>query len=82
MNWYPVAGQVHNSFDDVTVLANDGFDHNRVTALEPWPTASARPFSAEYVAGHLCRTYDKDVEACFGEAQRPHGRRDRRHGPP
>ena len=69
VNWYDVSGQVSNTFDDVCVLANEGFDHNRVTALEPWPTAEARPFSAEYVAGHLCRTYDKDVEACFGEAK-------------
>jgi DNA-directed RNA polymerase subunit RPC12/RpoP len=73
VNWYDVAGQVANRFDDVTVLANDGFDHNKVTALEPWPTSSAKPFSGEYVAGHLCRTYDHDVEECFGEA---HGRMD------
>jgi predicted RNA-binding Zn-ribbon protein involved in translation (DUF1610 family) len=69
VNWYDVSGQVANSFDDVTVLANEGFDRNRVTALEPWPTQEAKPFSAEYIAGHLCRTYDKDVEACFGEAK-------------
>lgn len=68
-NWYPVSGEVANDFDDVTVLANDGFERNRVAALEPWPTAQAKPFSAEYIAGHLCRTYDRDVEACFGEAK-------------
>ncbi len=64
-----MSGRVHNSFDDVAVLANTGFDHGKVTALEPWPTQEARPFSAEYIAGHLCRTYDKDVEACLGEAR-------------
>ena len=69
VRWYDVNGQVHNSFDDVAVLANTGFDHDKVTALEPWPTQEARPFSAEYVAGHLSRTYDKDVEGCFGEAR-------------
>lgn len=69
VNWYDVSGEVHNSFDDVAVLANTGFDHGKVTALEPWPTPEARPFSAEYIAGHLCRTYDKDVEACLGEAR-------------
>ncbi len=69
VNWYPASGEVHNSFDDVAVLANTGFDHDKVTALEPWPTPQARPFSAEYIAGHLCRTYDKDVEACLGEAR-------------
>jgi DNA-directed RNA polymerase subunit RPC12/RpoP len=69
VNWYPASGEVHNSFDDIAVLANTGFDHGKVTALEPWPTQQARPFSAEYIAGHLCRTYDRDVEACLGEAR-------------
>ena len=69
VNWYPASGEVHNSFDDVAVLANTGFDHDKVSALEPWPTQQARPFSAEYIAGHLCRTYDKDVEGCLGEAR-------------
>jgi predicted RNA-binding Zn-ribbon protein involved in translation (DUF1610 family) len=68
VNWTSVSGQVEDVFDDMCVLANDGFDHAKVTALEPWPTDQAKPFSAEYVAGHLCRTYDHDVEACFGEA--------------
>jgi predicted RNA-binding Zn-ribbon protein involved in translation (DUF1610 family) len=69
VNWYNVSGEVHNAFDDVAVLANDGFDRDKVTALEPWPTQQAKPFSAEYVAGHLSRTYDRDVEACLGEAR-------------
>jgi len=69
VNWYDVSGEVHNAFDDVAVLANDGLDRDKVTALEPWPTQQAKPFSAEYVAGHLSRTYDKDVEACLVEAR-------------
>src|SRR5699024_10125489 len=68
-DWTYVAGQVANSFDDVTVLANTGFDARRVKALEPWPTQDAKPFSPEFVAGHLSRTYDRDVEACFPEAK-------------
>ena len=67
--WRPVSGEVRNSFDDITVFANDGFDRNRIRKLEPWPTQSARPFSQEYVAGHLSRTYDHDAEACYPEAK-------------
>ncbi len=67
--WYPASGVVDNSFDDLPVLANDGFDPTRVRALEPWPTKDALPYRGEYVAGHLCRTYDRDAEACFPEAQ-------------
>lgn len=68
-DWTPVSGEVRNSFDDVTVLANDGFDQRRVKALEPWPTQQAKAFSPEYVAGHLSRTYDRDVEGCFPQAK-------------
>ncbi len=67
-NWTPVRGSVRNSFDDVTVFANDGFERGRVAKLEPWPTEQAKPYSAEYVAGHLCRTYDHDVEECLSTA--------------
>lgn len=67
-DWTNVSGQVHNSFDDITVFANEGFERNRIAKLEPWPTNTAKPYSAEFVAGHLCRTYDHDVEECMTEA--------------
>ncbi len=67
-NWSSVSGQVNNSFDDITVFANEGFERKRIAKLEPWPTASSKPYSAEYAAGHLCRTYDNDVEECLPEA--------------
>ena len=66
--WYHVNGTVSNSFDDVPVLANTGFEKSRIDKLEPWPTADAKPYSPEYVAGHLARTYDDDVEVCLAEA--------------
>jgi hypothetical protein len=66
--WTPTRGSVRNSFDDITVFANEGFEKQRVAKLEPWPTEQSKPYSAEYVAGHLCRTYDHDVEECMAEA--------------
>jgi predicted RNA-binding Zn-ribbon protein involved in translation (DUF1610 family) len=69
VRWRNVSGQVQNSFDDIAVCANTGLDRKHVAALEPWPTQGAKPFSAEYVAGHLCRTYDHDVDQSFGEAR-------------
>jgi hypothetical protein len=68
VRWRSAAGEVHDSFDDVPVFANQGFDRNRVAELEPWPTERAEPYSAEYVAGHLSRTYDHDVEECLPTA--------------
>lgn len=69
IRWRNASGRVHNSFDDIVVHANEGLNRDHVSALEPWPTQQAQPFSAEYVAGHLCRTYDRDVEQCFGDAK-------------
>jgi DNA-directed RNA polymerase subunit RPC12/RpoP len=67
--WRNVSGNVHNSFDDVAVAANDGLDEGHLQALEPWPMDQVQPFSPEFVAGHLSRTYDHDVEACHAIAQ-------------
>lgn len=70
-NWYRVSGQVHNNFADLPVLANDSENLNRkrIKELEPWPVDQARAYSGEFVAGHLCRTYDKDAEQALPEAQ-------------
>lgn len=70
IRWSYAAGRVHNRFDDMPVLANTGLDQHKVAALEPWPTQQARPYSAEYVAGHLSRTYDRTAEDCFAQAKR------------
>lgn len=67
--WSHASGTVTDLFDDLAVLANTGFDVDKIRKLEPWPTAEAKPFSPQYVAGHLCRTYDNDVEQCFPEAK-------------
>jgi DNA-directed RNA polymerase subunit RPC12/RpoP len=64
-DWTYVSGRVSNTFDDLPVLANTGLDEQKVAALEPWPTEHVRPFSAEYIAGHLSRTYDRTVEQAF-----------------
>lgn len=66
--WTSVRGTVTNGFDDIPILANEGFEKARIDKLEPWPTQTAKPYSAEYAAGHLARTYDHDVEECLGEA--------------
>ena len=70
-DWYPAAGTVENSFTDVTGSANTGLDQRKVQALEPWPMALARPYSPEFVAGHLSRTYDADAGQVFQGEVRP-----------
>lgn len=68
-DWTNVSGRVENTFDDLPVLANTGLDEQKVRELEPWPTEYVRPFSAEYIAGHLSRTYDTTVEQAFEVAK-------------
>ncbi len=68
-SWRRVSGRVHNSFDDMTILANTGFESRFVNELEPWPTKGLQPYQPDYIAGHLCRTYDNDVTQCFNEAK-------------
>lgn len=67
--WRRVSGQVHNSFDDMTILANSGFEERYINELEPWPTNQLQPYQPDYISGHLCRTYDNDVTACFNTAK-------------
>lgn len=69
IRWRRVSGMVTNDFNDVAVLANEGLERSYVSALEPWPTESAKGYNPQYLAGHLARTYDHDVEESFGEAK-------------
>ena len=68
--WQNVHGSVFDQFDDVTVLANTGFNQAYVHKLEPWPTRGLEPYNPDYIAGHLCRTYDLDAKDCFSDAHR------------
>lgn len=68
--WRNVRGQVFDQFDDITVLANTGFNDRYVQSLEPWPTQHVQPYNPDYIAGHLCRTYDVDAKASFGVAHK------------
>ncbi len=69
-DWYRASGRVFNSFDDIAILGNTGFDPRYVNKLEPWPTHGLQPFSPDYMAGHLAKTYDRELEDCFDEARR------------
>ncbi len=67
--WYPASGRVWNEFDDVTILGNTGFTPKYVNKLDPWPSEQIQPYNSDFIAGHLCRTYDRDIEDCFIDAK-------------
>lgn len=68
--WWPTSGRVGNTFQDVLEPANTGLDHQKVVELEPWPIPAAQPYSPQYVAGHLSRTYDEDAAQRFERGAR------------
>lgn len=69
--WHRASGKVYNNFADLTVLANDGtaLNRTRIKALEPWPVERATAYSPQYIAGHFCRSYDKDAAQALPEAK-------------
>lgn len=70
-DWYPASGVVSNRFEDVTGHATYGLDDKKITELEPWPMEFTHPYSPEFVAGHLSRTYDWDAQQVFYERTQP-----------
>lgn len=69
--WWPVSGRVANDFRDVLEPANTGLDRKKVLALDPWPAQGAQPYSPQYLAGHLSRSYDEDAEQRFTAGAQP-----------
>lgn len=67
--WYPASGRFQRFFDDVLVLANTGFTRKFMRALEPWPLSKVVPFNQQMLAGHLARTYDRELDTCFVDAK-------------
>lgn len=67
--WTPASGQFQRFFDDVLVLANTGLRRDFMLNLEPWPLQQVVPFNQQMLAGCLARTYDVELDDCFGEAR-------------
>jgi hypothetical protein len=68
IRWYHVRGAVDVPFDDVAIGAESSLEPERLRDLEPWPTQAAVAFRAEYLAGSLSRSYEKNLDVCHGEA--------------
>jgi len=68
--WYPASGRFQRFFDDVLVVASQGWPHGYVEALEPWPLGKCLPFTQQVLAGFFARTYDVHLDAGFLQARR------------
>ncbi|MFN8707571.1 MAG: hypothetical protein ACK526_06860 [Planctomyces sp.] len=67
--WYPASGTFQRFFDDILTLANTGLRRDFMISLEPWPLLKVVPFNQQMLSGFLARTYDLELDHCFGEAK-------------
>ena len=67
--WRPAAGTVHNSFDDVLVLASESLPHKYAERLEPWDLDNLVPYQDDFLSGFRAESYRIDLEQGFVEAR-------------
>lgn len=67
--WYPAAGTVRNSFDDVLVVASRSLPRKHAMALEPWDLHGLVPYKDDYLSGLKAETYQVDIKEGFVQAK-------------
>jgi DNA-directed RNA polymerase subunit RPC12/RpoP len=68
--WYPAAGEVSDSFDDILVPATKAVASARLDELEPWGLEEVQPYNASYLAGFKAQRYQVGLEEGFLDAQK------------
>ncbi len=63
--WSSRSGEFQRFFDDVLVLAADGFPVDLINQLRPWPLIKTIPFNDEVLAGFLASTYTLKLDHGF-----------------
>jgi predicted RNA-binding Zn-ribbon protein involved in translation (DUF1610 family) len=66
--WRPRSGTVHNSFDDLLVIASHTLPHKYANKLEPWDVENLIPYADDYLSGFGAESYQIDLEEGFGTA--------------
>ncbi len=61
VRWVPAAGSLSHFFDDDLVCASVGVHPALLRGIEPFPTATLRPYDAGYVAGWVVERYQIDL---------------------
>lgn len=65
INWTPVAGQVENFFDDITIGASKTISHTILDNLSPWHTDVLVPFNEKYLSGFDSEEYTIGLDNGF-----------------
>lgn len=66
--WYPCAGTVRDTFDDILVPATTSLPDDRLNSLEPWDLPSLVPYQDDFLAGFSSESYAVGLEDGFGRA--------------
>ena len=68
--WYPAAGEVTNSFDDILIVAAPtDLPREYARALEPWKLSDLVPYDPSYLAGFTARAHGLPLPKAFAEAR-------------
>lgn len=67
--WYPAAGRVHDSFDDLLVPASTSLPADLISDARPWDLAELRPYDDAYLAGFRAESYAVGLPAGFVAAE-------------
>jgi len=65
INWIPVSGTVHVSFDDVTIGASKTISRAILDSLEPWDTTELVGFDEKYLSGFEAEEYTIGLDNGF-----------------
>ncbi len=68
--WYPAAGKVDNSFDDLLVPASRSVNEKRLNDLEPWDLPALKVYEPYYLAGFKAQRYQVGLTDGFKIAQK------------
>jgi LSD1 subclass zinc finger protein len=69
IRWSYASGNVHNSFDDVLILASNSLPENFTTALEPWDMESLTGYNDKFLSGFRTESYQVDVKTGFEKSK-------------
>ena len=65
INWTPIAGDVNNFFDDITIGASKTISHTILNSLTPWYTNVLVPFNEKYLSGFDSEEYTIGLDNGF-----------------
>jgi ribosomal protein S27E len=67
--WWPTAGQVARSFQDVLIAASRSVPERELNRLAPWDLESLSPYEPAYLAGFKAQRYQLELPEGFEEAK-------------